>query len=92
MECNSTEATRAAVKAGAGMGILLRQHVESDLIRGELKVIDIPEINEKVVDTYIIYRKDGVLSPPAEEFLNFLRQWPPKAPWAKTEKQRPQRF
>ncbi len=86
MTCNTTEATRAAVKAGAGMGVFLRQQVERDINRGELKVVEVPEIDEKVVDTYIIYRKDDRLSPVAQDFLSFLRQWPPKAPWARRYK------
>lgn len=83
MTCNTTEATRAAVKAGAGMGVFLRQQVEPDLIRGDLKVVGIPEINEKTVNTYIIYRKDNPLSSVAQDFLALLREWPPKTSWAR---------
>ena len=47
--------------------------MESDVKRGELKIIKIPESKMKV-DTFIIYPRERALSPHARDFLTLLRE------------------
>lgn len=76
MRCDSPEVVKAAVKTGIGLGLSYRDILEPD-IRGDLKVIKVPELKTQV-NSFIIYHKDRPLSPNAQEFLTLLREWPQK--------------
>lgn len=71
---DSPEAAKAAIKSGVGMGLLYRDYIEPETLRGDLKIIKIPELEMKVT-TCLIHRKKTVLSPNAQYFLTLLRQW-----------------
>ena len=58
-----------------GVGIIYRDIVESEVKRGELKIIKVPEL-KLTVDTFTIYHKESKLSPNARDFLTLLREWP----------------
>ena len=77
MHCESTDAVKTAVSAGMGLGILYQDHVESEIRKGELKEIRVPELNMQL-DSYIIYAKEKPLSANAKDFLTLLRKWPQK--------------
>lgn len=72
MRCDSPEAVKAAVKTGIGLGVSYRDILEPD-IRGNLKVIKVPELKTQV-NSFIIYHKDRPLSPSAQKFLTLLRE------------------
>lgn len=74
MYCESPEALKTAVKTGMGVGTTYKDMVEHDVRRGELKVIDVPELNMRV-DSFIIYHKEKPLSADAKDFLALLREW-----------------
>jgi DNA-binding transcriptional LysR family regulator len=80
LSVETPDAMKAAVKAGMGLGVFFREHVEQDIKRGSLKIINIPEMkfNWKF-STYIIYHKERSLSLYATNFLTLLRQWSHKA-------------
>ncbi len=82
MHCDSPEAVKAAVKAGIGLGISCRDIVESDVKKGDLKVIKVPELKAQI-NSFIIYHKERPLSPIAQEFLTLLREWSQKSGWEK---------
>jgi DNA-binding transcriptional LysR family regulator len=73
MRCESAEAVKNAVKAGAGIGLLYRDAVRSEIDRGELKVIRFPGI-EMCTESFIIYHGERALSADAKDFLALLHK------------------
>ncbi len=77
MECESAEAIKTAVMNGMGLGFLYRDHVKSEIKRGELKVVRIPALQKPTATSYIVYRKDHALSAEAQDFLDLLERAKP---------------
>ncbi|QJA06213.1 LysR family transcriptional regulator [Thermosulfurimonas marina] len=75
----STEAVKQAVKAGLGLGFVSRRAVEDELRAGTLRIVKLsaPPIRR---DFYLVYARERTLSPPAQAFLNFIRNLPEKSP------------
>lgn len=71
--CETADAVKAVVKTGLGIGILHSDIAESDIRRGELKTIKVPELNRRI-ETFIIYHKQHPLSPNAKDFLKVLHR------------------
>ncbi len=78
MECESSEALKAAVESGLGVGFFYRSTVASSLRTGELKLIRIPKLEGISVSSFLIHLRGGLLSPHAQKFLVLLRQCIPK--------------
>jgi hypothetical protein len=58
-----------------GVGILYRNAVASRVARGNLSLINVPELKELGLKSFIIYDKRKPLAPPmAQEFLQILRE------------------
>lgn len=74
VRCEASAAVKAAVGLGMGVGILYRDAVVSRVARGALKVIDVPELKEMGVQSFIIFDKRKPLPPIAAEFLEMLRK------------------
>ncbi len=74
MRCGSPDALKIAVKRNAGVGILHADTIGPELRRGEFKAIRLPGIKLEG-DSFIIYRRDKLLSSAARDFLTLLRQW-----------------
>jgi DNA-binding transcriptional LysR family regulator len=74
VRCEASAAVKAAVGLGMGVGILYRDAVVSRVARGTLKVIDVPELKEMGVQSFIIFDKRKPLPPIAAEFLEMLRK------------------
>src|SRR5688572_30719349 len=74
VRCEASAAVKAAVGLGMGVGILYRDAVVSRVARGTLKVIDVPELKEMGVQSFIIFGKRKPLPPIAAEFLEMLRK------------------
>jgi len=55
-----------------GVGILYRNAVASRVARGNLKLINVPELKEMGVKSFIIYDRRKPLAPMAQEFLQIL--------------------
>jgi len=70
--CELSGAVRAAVRIGMGVGILYRNAVASRVARGNLKLINVPELKEMGVKSFIIYDRRKPLAPMAQEFLQIL--------------------
>jgi len=83
MQCDSSQAMRAALKAGVGLGIVDRDLVEPDLRRRELKIIRVATL-EMEADSFVVYPRERALSPMAREFLDLLRQWTQRTQWTVT--------
>jgi len=74
MECSSSEAVKAAVMRGLGLGILIQAHLENEIRRGEVKILKISECDDFLVPSFVIYQKDKPLSDNAKEFLRLLKR------------------
>ncbi len=82
MHSESTQAVKAAVRSGMGLGILYKDHVEQETKIGELKRIKIPELKMKLT-SFIVHLREASLSPHAQDFLTLLREWSKKKQVAK---------
>ena len=74
VECENSEAVKAAAQIGMGVGVLYRNVVEHEILRGDLKLLNIPELRKMHVESFIIYDRRRPLSPPAQDFLHMLRE------------------
>jgi DNA-binding transcriptional LysR family regulator len=74
VRCEASAAVKAAVGLGMGVGVLYRDAVVSRVVNGTLKLIDVPELKEMGVQSFIIFDKRKPLPPTAAEFLEMLRQ------------------
>ena len=73
MKCDSAEGVKVAVAQGLGVGLLYRSHVEQEIRRGELKVLNVRGL-KKHIQSFIIYKTETQISSAAHEFLELLRQ------------------
>ncbi|HEX4333590.1 MAG TPA: LysR family transcriptional regulator [Usitatibacter sp.] len=71
-QCEASEAVKAAVKGGLGVGLLNRDSIERELANGDLKEISVPSLREMVVQSFIIYDKRKPLSDVACDFRELL--------------------
>jgi len=74
LRCEMSEAVKAAVRMGMGIGILYKSAVARRLANGNLKMVHVPELKALGIKSYIVYDRRRLLSPIAEEFLELLRQ------------------
>lgn len=74
VECENSEAVKAAAQIGMGVGVLYRNVVEHEILRGDLKLLNVPELRKMHVESFIIYDRRRPLSPPAQDFLHMLRE------------------
>jgi DNA-binding transcriptional LysR family regulator len=65
---------KAAVTAGAGVGILYRDIVKNEIRSGTIKVLKVNGIS-LTGQNHIIYPKDKTLSPAAQEFLALMQRY-----------------
>jgi DNA-binding transcriptional LysR family regulator len=73
LRCEVSSAVKAAVRIGMGVGILYRNAVASRVARGNLSLINVPELKELGLRSFIVYHRRKPLAPMAQEFLQILR-------------------
>jgi len=74
VECENSEVVKAAAQIGMGVGVLYRNVVEHEILRGDLKLLNVPELRKMHVESFIIYDRRRPLSLPAQDFLHMLRE------------------
>jgi DNA-binding transcriptional LysR family regulator len=74
LRCEMSEAVKAAVRMGMGIGILYKNAIARPLANGNLKVVHVPELKALGIKSYIAYDQRRPLSPIAQEFLELLLQ------------------
>ena len=74
MQCEVSGAVKAAVRIGMGVGIEYRNAVASRVAKGSLRLINVPELKELGINSFLIYDKRKPLAPMAQEFLQILRE------------------
>jgi DNA-binding transcriptional LysR family regulator len=78
MECDSSEALKAAVASGLGLGFFFRNTVESSLRSKKFKRIRILGTKQLTIKSFIVYPGNRKLSPQALELIALLHQRAPK--------------
>jgi DNA-binding transcriptional LysR family regulator len=68
LRCEVSGAVKAAVRMGMGVGILYRNAVASRVTKGSLRLINVPELREMGIKSYLVYDKRKPLTPMAREF------------------------
>ena len=74
LRCEASTTVKAAVRIGMGVGILYRNAVASQVARGNLRLLNVPELKEMGIQSFIIFDKRKSLTPMAQEFLQILRE------------------
>jgi DNA-binding transcriptional LysR family regulator len=74
LRCEASTTVKAAVRMGMGVGILYRNAIASRVAKGILKVINVPELKEMGIKSFVAYDKRKPLAPMAQEFLQILRE------------------
>jgi DNA-binding transcriptional LysR family regulator len=74
MECESSDAVKAATMKGMGLGFLYKDSVQFEVSKGELKILKIPQLRPLDARSFIIYDKRKPLSSPAQDFLDLLHE------------------
>jgi DNA-binding transcriptional LysR family regulator len=73
LRCESHDAVKAAVRRKMGVGMLFYSHIEEDVKRKNLKILNFSGLPMLVAHSYIVYSKSRSLSCAANEFLALLR-------------------
>jgi DNA-binding transcriptional LysR family regulator len=73
-ECELSQAVIGAVRRGMGVGILHSDSVEQDIAARMLKRINVPELEELRVRSFVIYGARKTLGPIAQDFVQVLRE------------------
>jgi DNA-binding transcriptional LysR family regulator len=74
LRCEVSQAVKAGVRTGLGIGILYQDEVATPLAKGSLKLVNVPELRELGVKSWIAYDGRKPLSSIAQEFLALLRE------------------
>jgi len=74
VQCDVSEAVKAAVQRELGVGILYRETVEADLKTRDLKILHVPDLEKIRTKSFIIYNRCKPLSGVAQDFLHALRE------------------
>jgi DNA-binding transcriptional LysR family regulator len=72
LRCELSSTVKAAVRMGMGVGILYRNAVASRVARGILSLINVPELKQLGIKSFIAYDKRKPLMPTAREFFQML--------------------
>ena len=74
LRCEASSTVKAAVRMGMGVGILYRNAVASRVAGGNLKLLNVPELKQMGIKSFIVFDKRKPLAPMAQEFLQILRE------------------
>jgi DNA-binding transcriptional LysR family regulator len=72
LRCELSSTVKAAVRMGMGVGILYRNAVASRVVKSNLRIINIPELKNLGIKSFIAYDKRKPLTPMAQEFFQML--------------------
>jgi len=74
MRCEAATSVEAAVLMGMGVGILYRNALASRLPSGNLRFLNVPELKEMGIKSFIICDKRKPLAPMSHEFLRIMQE------------------
>jgi len=74
LRCEASTTVKSAVRMGMGVGILYRNAVASRVASGNLKLLNVPDLKQMGIHSFIIFDKRKPLAPMAQEFLQILHE------------------
>jgi len=74
MRCEAAASVKGAVRMGMGVGILYRNAVASAVARGNFRFVNVPELKQMGIKSFIIYDKRKPLAPISQEFLQVMHE------------------
>jgi DNA-binding transcriptional LysR family regulator len=74
LRCEAADSVKAAVRMGMGVGILYRNAVAKAVARGRLRFVNVPELKEMGINSFIVYQKQRPLAPIAQDFLGVMHE------------------
>ena len=74
LRCEASTTVKAAVRMGMGVGILYRNAVASRVAKGNLRLLNVPELKQMAIQSFIAFDKRKPLAPMAQEFLQILHE------------------
>jgi len=74
MRCEASTSVQAAVLMGMGVGILYRNALAGRLPSGNLRFLNVPELKEMGIKSFIICDKRKPLAPMSQEFLRIMQE------------------
>jgi DNA-binding transcriptional LysR family regulator len=74
MRCEAAASVKGAVRMGMGVGILYRNAVASAVARGNFRFVNVPELKQMGINSFIIYDKRKPLAPISREFLQVMHE------------------
>lgn len=77
LELGHPEAIKRAVMAGAGVAFIEESAVLGDLERGDLRVVEAPEIH-MVAPVFLAYRRGKCMTDMQANLMQFIRDWQPR--------------
>jgi len=74
LRCQASTSVKTAVRMGMGVGILYGNAVASQVAKGTLRLINVPELKQMGIQSFVIFDKRKPLAPMAQEFLQILHE------------------
>jgi LysR family transcriptional regulator, low CO2-responsive transcriptional regulator len=74
LRCEARATVEAAVRIGMGVGILYRNAIASRVASRNLTLLNVPELKQMGIQSFIIFDRRKPLAPMAQEFLQILRE------------------
>jgi DNA-binding transcriptional LysR family regulator len=74
MRCEASTSVRAAVMMGMGVGILYRNAIASRIANGNVRYLNVPELKQMGINSFIIRDKRKPLAPLSQEFLRVMHE------------------
>ena len=68
LRCEASSTVKAAVRMGMGVGILYQNAVATRVAKGDLRLLNVPELKEMGIKSSIIYDRRKLLTPIAQNF------------------------
>jgi LysR family transcriptional regulator, transcriptional activator of the cysJI operon len=72
LRCEARATVRAAVRMGMGVGVLYRNAVAGRVANGNLRLLNVPELKQMGIKSFIAYDKRKPLTPMAQQFLQII--------------------
>jgi len=74
VRCGASEAVKAAVRMGMGVGVLYRNAIAGQITNGTLRVVQVDRLAEMGIISFVVHDRRKPLASNAQEFLEIIRQ------------------
>jgi LysR family transcriptional regulator, low CO2-responsive transcriptional regulator len=74
LQCRTPDAAKLAISKGFGLGLVLRSWVHKEIERGELRVINVPELKAVTYQSFITWNRRKALSNDAQHLIETMRE------------------